>query len=85
MYAAPLTELEAVNDMLAVIARHFGSAQAAPAQNPVLLERAAGSEDAFDAAVSALVMGRHLTTPADLPAIDDPVTRIEGAIWRPPG
>jgi Protein of unknown function (DUF429) len=29
-------------------------------QNPVLLERAAGSEDAFDAAISALGMAQHL-------------------------
>jgi len=53
-------------------------------QDPVLRERAAGSEDAFDAAVSALVMGAHLTGTADLPTIapDDP-RNIEGAIWSP--
>jgi hypothetical protein len=59
--------------------------QGFPDQDPVLRERAAGSEDAFDAAVSALVMARYLHAADDLPAIhhDDP-ERLEGAIWRPP-
>ena len=65
------------------LAAGFGAADASPAQDPVLLERAAGSEDAFDAAVSALVMARHLAAPGDLPTVDDPVARIEGGIWRP--
>lgn len=58
--------------------RHFES------EDPLLLERAAGSEDAFDAAVSALVMARHVgqlenlrSVPRDFPAA------IEGEIWRP--
>ena len=62
------------------LARHFGE------QDPVLRERAAGSEDAFDAAVSALVMARHAGELAALPAA--PPTsraRIEGAIWAPGG
>lgn len=44
------------------------------------LERAAGSEDAFDAAVSALAMGRHADELAALPRVED---SIEGRIWRP--
>lgn len=71
-------------DRRAYLAEHFGADGAAPRQDPVLLERAAGSEDAFDAAVSALVMARHLRRPSDLPAVTDPVRRLEGAIWRPP-
>jgi hypothetical protein len=39
-------------------------------QDPILLERAAGSADAFDAAVSALCMA-------------DPAELLEGRIWRP--
>ena len=45
-----------------------------------LLERAAGSEDAFDAAVSALVMARDLTA---LPVVSDPELRLEGWAWAP--
>jgi hypothetical protein len=55
-----------------------------PEQDPVLLERAAGSEDAFDAAVSALVMAEHLTGPQDLPVFGDGAPElIEGAVWAP--
>jgi hypothetical protein len=54
---------------------HFGD------QDAALLERAAGSEDAFDAAVSALVMSTHDAT---LERTTDPSYRIEGRIW-PPG
>ena len=42
------------------------------------------SEDAFDAAVSALVMARHADELRGLEPSDDPVTRLEGAIWIPP-
>jgi hypothetical protein len=51
-----------------------------PEQPRDLIERAAGSEDAFDAAVSALVMAASLET---LPSLSDDVYRIEGKIWRP--
>jgi hypothetical protein len=54
-----------------------------PEQPPELLERAAGSEDAFDAAASALMMARHEDELANLSATDDPFHAIEGAIWRP--
>jgi hypothetical protein len=42
------------------------------------------SEDAFDAAISALVMQRHAAALAALEPSTDPVTRLEGDIWRPP-
>jgi predicted nuclease with RNAse H fold len=52
-------------------------------QDPALLERAAGSEDAFDAAVSALVMAEHHAQLAALTPTGDPDSLIEGEIWRP--
>lgn len=42
------------------------------------------SEDAFDAAISALVMHRHLADLAQLRPSADPRTRMEGDFWRPP-
>jgi hypothetical protein len=53
-------------------------------QGAVLRERAAGSEDAFDAAVSALEMSRHLDEFERLPELPPDVSqRIEGQIWMP--
>lgn len=53
-------------------------------QNPVLLERAAGSEDAFDAAVSALIMARHIQELEHLPEFPpDSPQRVEGCIRTP--
>jgi hypothetical protein len=47
-------------------------------------ERAAGSEDAFDAAVSALVMARHREELSALPPVPPGSRlRLEGAIWTP--
>jgi hypothetical protein len=43
--------------------------------------QAAVSEDAFDAAVSALVMATHRTGLASLATETDPVYRREGRIW----
>jgi Protein of unknown function (DUF429) len=55
-----------------------------PEQDPVLLERAAGSEDAFDAAVSALAMAAHLDQLEHLPERPaGSAERIEGEIWAP--
>jgi hypothetical protein len=55
-----------------------------PDQDPVLRERAAGSEDAFDAAVSSLVMARHLDQIERLAqAPKNSAERIEGQIWAP--
>jgi hypothetical protein len=48
-----------------------------------LLERAAGSEDAFDATVSALVMAAHESRLRDPIAPDDSDYLIEGEIWHP--
>ena len=44
---------------------------------------AASSEDAFDAAVSALAMDAARGELATLPALDDPLSRCEGRIWAP--
>jgi hypothetical protein len=41
------------------------------------------SEDAFDAAISALVMDDHLADLAQLGQSTDPVTLLEGDVWRP--
>lgn len=54
-----------------------------PAQPEDLLERAAGSEDAFDAAVAALVMTEHEAELRTLALPADPACGIEGKIWRP--
>lgn len=58
--------------------------QSFPEQNAVLRERAAGSEDAFDAAVSALAMATHLDELSNLP-VRPPgsAQHIEGEIWEP--
>ena len=42
------------------------------------------SEDAFDAAISALVMDDRLADLAALRQSADPVTLLEGDVWRPP-
>jgi hypothetical protein len=43
-----------------------------------------GSEDAFDAAISALMMDDNLADLAALRQSADPVTLLEGDVWRPP-
>lgn len=50
---------------------------------PGLRELAVASEDAFDAAVSALVMSLREDDLRALPAVDDPVLRREGCVWVP--
>lgn len=50
---------------------------------PMMQTRAASSEDAFDAAVSALVMARHASELAALEQATDPRTLLEGSIWWP--
>lgn len=47
--------------------------------------QAEGSEDAFDAAVSALVAYRHAPDVAALEPAADPDVRLEGAMWVPRG
>lgn len=64
-------------------ARHTFLHKRFPEQAPELLERAAGSEDAFDAAVSALVMGAHDIQLQKLTQTSDRDYAIEGKIWRP--
>jgi hypothetical protein len=46
-------------------------------------QSATASEDAFDAAVSALVMVEHVADLGALPVERDPVLRLEGRIWHP--
>ncbi|WP_428262187.1 hypothetical protein [Haliangium sp.] len=58
--------------------RHFAG------QDPVLSERAAGSEDAFDAAVSAWQMSRIGQVPTALAPDTHPDVLLEGRIWPPP-
>jgi hypothetical protein len=45
--------------------------------------RAASSEDAFDAAVSALVMWEYRMELAALRERPDRLSRLEGCIWYP--
>jgi len=44
---------------------------------------AASSDDAFDAAISALVMAEHAVALAELEMVIDPVARLEGQVWKP--
>lgn len=55
-------------------------------QDPVMRERAAGSEDAFDAAVSALAMAGSANAFHHLPSYPSGAPeRVEGQIWSPSG
>lgn len=54
-----------------------------PEQSADLLERASGSEDAFDAAVAGLVMSEHKAELQTLVRPTGPEYGIEGKIWRP--
>ena len=54
-----------------------------PDLHPDLHEKAAASDDAFDAAVSALVMAQHVRELSALPAIDEPWVGLEGLMWYP--
>jgi hypothetical protein len=56
-----------------------------PGLNPRWLQPAASSEDAFDAAVSALVMAEHLSRLITLPRVTDSTRQLEGIIWYPAG
>lgn len=64
-------------------ARHDYLFEHFPEQSGDLLERAAGSEDAFDAAVSALVMCEHGAELRALRRPPDPTYEVEGKIWTP--
>jgi hypothetical protein len=54
-----------------------------PRLTPELRDRSAASADAFDAAVSAIVMSREEPALRALPAIDDAIARREGWVWTP--
>ena len=54
-----------------------------PELNPAMRDVAASTEDAFDAAVSAIVMSRHEHELLALPTCDDARTRREGRVWLP--
>jgi hypothetical protein len=64
-------------------ARHAYMTTEHSGQPEGMLERAAGSEDAFDAAVSAIVMSRHRDQLSRLPTLADATVRLEGRIWTP--
>ena len=61
--------------------RHL--AEGFPEIDGALAGRAASSEDAFDAAVSAVMMARHLNEISALSASRDSTDLIEGRIWWP--
>lgn len=54
-----------------------------PDMEPELADLAADSEDAFDAAVSAVIMSRHADELRVLAVPADPQLRREGLIWAP--
>jgi hypothetical protein len=56
-----------------------------PSLSGVLRQRAASTQDAFDAAVSALAMDAAREELAQLPAVIDQQLRREGQIWVPGG
>lgn len=61
-------------------------ARLAPLRNRMsasILETAASTDDAFDAAVSALAIADHIGELRALPPISDPQLRLEGIIWHP--
>ncbi len=62
--------------------RHAYLCERFAAQPRELLERAAGSADAFDAAVSALVMAAHEAELEALAVASEADYAIEGRIWR---
>jgi hypothetical protein len=54
-----------------------------PGLDPASRDAAAGSEDAFDAAVSAVVMSHHEAELRALPALAGDAARYEGWVWSP--
>jgi hypothetical protein len=63
-------------ERLRYLERHFSYL------TPRYTERAAGSEDAFDAAVSVLIMDQHRDKLLSLPEPDE-MELVEGRIWHP--
>ncbi len=64
-------------------ARHEYLARLEPGLRGSLHDLAVDSEDAFDAAASAIVMSRHADELLALPAVTDPVLLREGQVWMP--
>ena len=64
-------------------ARHAYLRARFPDLDSEIARRAASSEDAFDAMVSALVMWRHRDELRTLAPATDETTRLEGGIWVP--
>jgi len=62
-------------DRTAYLAERFGTSS--------MLTLAASTEDAFDAAVSALQMSLHASELASLPAYGSGLALLEGEIWMP--
>lgn len=54
-----------------------------PVVTGTILNQAVANEDAFDAAVSALVMAAHVEAFKNLDSGDDATERLEGRIWQP--
>jgi hypothetical protein len=54
-----------------------------PRLNPEFRRLATVSDDAFDAAISALVMVENMDDLSNLPPEGDPTQRLEGRIWHP--
>ena len=65
------------------LARHRYLNERFSDQPAPMLERAAGSEDAFDAAVSALVMAKYWLQLKELEPTSDVDEAIEGRLWCP--
>jgi len=65
------------------VSRRLHLAVHAAGEDPALVELAASSEHAFDAAASAIAMERHRARFLELPRADDPVVLAEGRIWSP--
>jgi hypothetical protein len=79
MYPRALTGAVVKSD--AAIRKAYLDGSTIPARLRRLAEQ---SEDAFDAAISALVMSRYSDALVRLQAAPDPITRLEGSIWSPP-
>ena len=73
-FTGPVVKSDAIA-RAAYVDRHL------PELAPDLRDAAVGSEDAFDAAVSAVVMSRDEAALRSLPALDD--ARVEGWVWGP--
>ncbi len=61
--------------------RRYLTTERFPEIDSALAFKAASSDDAFDAAVSAVVMSRHVENIAALTQSQNPTEVIEGAIW----